>query len=253
MSVATRAALGLGAARALVDPGSGRFEEGRGQRIPSGHVRTPAQRAVDGERVTEGSSHLLPLRLTERIFRQPIKFLSRIAPRVLAFAGTGCGPRIAVQRRPMVRASTALFLCGAALRPESRSLAEAAPQLPPVLTLKAARALFRERGLDLMLAEANVVSAEGDFAAAGALPNPGVSLSASKSFGCMSSQDCNTKTYSIGLADNDLISNFVTGKRGLRKDFAGTALDAARRSRDDARRTLEFMLEQTFYQALLAS
>jgi outer membrane protein TolC len=153
----------------------------------------------------------------------------------------------------MVRASTALFLCGAALRPESRSLAEAAPQLPPVLTLKTARSLFRERGFDLMLAEANVVSAEGDFAAAGALPNPGVSLPASKNFGCMSSRDCNTKTYSIGLADNDLISNVVTGKRGLRKDFAGAALDAARRSRDDARRTLEFMLEQGFYQALVTA
>src|SRR6266446_6961244 len=109
MSVPTRAALGLGAACALVDPGSGRFEEGRGQRIPSGHVRNRAQRAVDVERVAEGSSHLLPLRLTERIFRQPIKFLSRIAPTVLAFTGSGCGPRIA-GKRPMVRASTALVL-----------------------------------------------------------------------------------------------------------------------------------------------
>src|SRR6266446_2509126 len=99
MSVATRAALGLGAACALVDPGSGRFEEGRAQRIPSGHVRTPAQRAVDVERVTEGSSHLLPLRLTERIFRQPIKFLSRIVALALAFAGSRVGRPIALQDR----------------------------------------------------------------------------------------------------------------------------------------------------------
>ena len=40
-------------------------------------------------------------------------------------------------------------------------------------------------GFDLLVAEANVASAEGDLAIAGALPNPGVSLSASKSFGSL--------------------------------------------------------------------
>jgi hypothetical protein len=107
-----------------------------------------------------------------------------------------------------------------------------------VLTLEKARELFLHRGFDMLIAEAAVVSAEGDFATASALPNPGVSLLASKNFGCMSAQDCNTRTYSVGLADNNLISNFATGKRGLRKDFAGAALEAARRSRDDAREPL---------------
>jgi cobalt-zinc-cadmium efflux system outer membrane protein len=122
-----------------------------------------------------------------------------------------------------------------------------------VLTLERAREIFRQRGFDLLVAEANVASAEGDLATAGALPNPGVSLSASKSFGCGGLQDCVTKSYGVGIADNALVSNLISGKRGLRKDFARAALEAARRSRDDAHRTLEFTLAQTFYQALLAS
>jgi cobalt-zinc-cadmium efflux system outer membrane protein len=119
--------------------------------------------------------------------------------------------------------------------------------------LERAREIFRQRGFDLLVAEANVASAEGDLATAGALPNPGVSLSASKSFGCGGLQDCVTKSYGVGIADNALVSNLISGKRGLRKDFARAALEAARRSRDDAHRTLEFTLAQTFYQALLAS
>jgi cobalt-zinc-cadmium efflux system outer membrane protein len=153
----------------------------------------------------------------------------------------------------MVRASTALLLCAAAVRAEPQPVAEAAPQLPSVLTLERAREIFRQRGFDLLVAEANVASAEGDLATAGALPNPGVSLSASKSFGCGGLQDCVTKSYGVGIADNALVSNLISGKRGLRKDFARAALEAARRSRDDAHRTLEFTLAQTFYQALLAS
>jgi cobalt-zinc-cadmium efflux system outer membrane protein len=153
----------------------------------------------------------------------------------------------------MVRATTALLLCAAAVRAEPQPVAEAAPQLPSVLTLERAREIFRQRGFDLLVAEANVASAEGDLATAGALPNPGVSLSASKSFGCGGLQDCVTKSYGVGIADNALVSNLISGKRGLRKDFARAALEAARRSRDDAHRTLEFTLAQTFYQALLAS
>jgi cobalt-zinc-cadmium efflux system outer membrane protein len=153
----------------------------------------------------------------------------------------------------MLGASATLLICAAAVPPETQSVGEAAPELPPVLTLEKARELFLHRGFDMLIAEAAVVSAEGDFATASALPNPGVSLLASKNFGCMSAQDCNTRTYSVGLADNNLISNFATGKRGLRKDSAGAALEAARRSRDDARRMLESTLEQSFYQALLAS
>ena len=125
-------------------------------------------------------------------------------------------------------------------------------QLPPVLTLGKALEIFRARGFDLLVAEANVRAASGDLSIAGSLPNPSLSLSAGKNFRCAASQDCTGVSYSASLFDNNLISNLVTGKRGLRKDVAQAAFEAARRSKDDAQRTLEFQLKQAYFQALLA-
>jgi len=153
----------------------------------------------------------------------------------------------------MFRAPIAIVLCAAAVRAEPQPASEPAPQLPPVLTLQKALEIFRQRGFDLLVAEASILSAEGDVTIAGALPNPGLSFSAGKNFQCSSSQDCSVISYSVGVSDNDLVSNFLTGKRGLRKDLARAALQAARRSRDDAQRTLEFTLKQSWYQALAAA
>lgn len=169
------------------------------------------------------------------------------------FAGTGSGPAIAPEVLPMLRVLTAVILGAAVAHAEPLAATEAEPELPSLLTLEKAREIFRQRGFDLLVADANVLSAQGDLAIAGALQNPGVSLSAGKNFDCAASQDCKVVSYSIGLSDSNLISNFLSGKHGLRKDFAKAALEAARRSRDDARRTLEFTLKQTFYQALLTS
>lgn len=143
---------------------------------------------------------------------------------------------------------TLLALCLAAAPVEADP-----PKLPPVLTLGKALEIFRARGFDLLVADANVLSASGDLTIAGGLPNPGLSFSAGKNFKCSASQDCTVISYSGSLADNNLISNFLTGKRGLRKDVAQAALEAARRSKDDAQRTLEFQLKQSWYQALLAA
>lgn len=129
---------------------------------------------------------------------------------------------------------------------------EQAPQLPPVLTLRRALELFRERGFDLLIAEANVRSASGDLSIASGLPNPSLALSAGKNFHCAAAQDCSVPSYSASIFDNFLVSNLLTGKRGLRMDVAEAALEAARRSRDDAHRTLEFLLKQAYFQALLA-
>jgi len=75
---------------------------------------------------------------------------------------------------------------------------------------------------------------------------------AGKNFDCASAQDCSVISYSGSVSDNFLVSNILTGKRGLRTDFASAALEAAHRSREDAHRTLEFLLKQSWYQALLA-
>ncbi len=129
---------------------------------------------------------------------------------------------------------------------------EPAPQLPAVLTLETALDIFHHRGLDLLIAEATVQSAEGDRIIAGAVPNPGLLLAGGKNFRCSGSQDCNVLSAAFGILDNFAISNLVTGKLRLRKEFAAAALEAARRSRDDAQRTLDFQVKQAYFQALLA-
>lgn len=112
--------------------------------------------------------------------------------------------------------------------------------------------IFRKRGFDLLVAEASVRSAEGDQIIASGVANPSLSGSAGKNFQCAATQDCSTVSYSVGIADNDVLSNFATGKYGLRKDIARAALAAARRSRDDAQRTLEFQVKQAYIAALQA-
>src|ERR1700753_4054378 len=52
-----------------------------------------------------------------------------------------------------------------------RASAEDAPQLPGELGLVQALTIFRSRGLDLLIADANIASAEGDVEVAGALNN----------------------------------------------------------------------------------
>jgi len=128
---------------------------------------------------------------------------------------------------------------------------EAAPPLPRPLTLRSALEIFRKRGFDLLVAEASVRSAEGDLVIAGAVPNPGLSGFAGRNFNCASTQDCSVVSYTVGVTDNNAVSDLVTGKRGLRKDVASAALSAARRSREDAHRTLEFQVKQAFTQVLL--
>jgi cobalt-zinc-cadmium efflux system outer membrane protein len=140
---------------------------------------------------------------------------------------------------------------GRALAVPPSSADEVAPPLPRPLTLAGALEVFRKRGFDLLVAEASVRSAEGDLVIAGAVPNPGLSGAAGKNFFCSSTQDCSVISYSVGLTDNNAISDLVTGKRGLRKDVAAAALSAARRSRDDAQRTLEFQVKQAYTQVLL--
>jgi len=151
---------------------------------------------------------------------------------------------------------TSLLLCAASALGPAASAQEpspdAAPALPEVLTLRRALEIFRERGFDLLVAEANVRSAEGDLVIASSIANPGLSLSVGKNFECAASQNCNTLSYSAGISDNNLLSTFISGKYELHKDVAAEALAAARRSRDDAQRTLEFQLKQAYLSALQA-
>jgi cobalt-zinc-cadmium efflux system outer membrane protein len=134
--------------------------------------------------------------------------------------------------------------------------------LPERLSLEDALAIFRERGLDLLTADAAVTGAEGDLRAAGAVANPTLSGSYGRSHTYGSCVDASgapapcqllpEAAVGVGLGDNAALSDWITGKRGLRKDVAHAALAAARLGRDDAARTLEAQVKTTFAQVVAA-
>ncbi|HEX4384661.1 MAG TPA: TolC family protein [Myxococcales bacterium] len=125
--------------------------------------------------------------------------------------------------------------------------------MPSVLTMDDALKLFRERGFDLLLSDAQVAAARGDERAAHAVANPQLGVSAGKSFdydpgAC---PGCSATAFSVGLTDPSALSDLFTGKRGLRIDTARAALAAARKSRDDALRTLSLQVRQAMLDAAL--
>jgi cobalt-zinc-cadmium efflux system outer membrane protein len=135
-----------------------------------------------------------------------------------------------------------------------------APRLPAKLTLNDSLRILRERGLDLLIAEAAVSSAEGDLRIAGAVPNPGLSLSYGTSFygSCTPASGFNCPapnpppSLTAGLSDSNALEDFLSGKRGLRKDVASAALEVAKLSRSDAERNLVFQVKEQFAQVILA-
>ncbi len=124
------------------------------------------------------------------------------------------------------------------------------PAVPARLALGDALRIFRERGLDLLIAEATVAGAEADVRAAGAVPNPLLSGSLGKSWSC-GPAGCPGPAWGAGLSDQAALSDVLSGKRGLRVDVARAALAAARLSRADAERTLSFQVKQQFLAALV--
>jgi cobalt-zinc-cadmium efflux system outer membrane protein len=134
------------------------------------------------------------------------------------------------------------------------------PTLPAHLGLDDAVQIFRQHGFGLLVAEAAVTSAEGDVRVAGAIPNPSLGPSFAHAFtynpndpSCVQSNaTCSANIYSIDLSDQAALSTVLSGKRGLRLKVAKAALAAARQSRVDAQRTLEFQVKQQYIQAVLA-
>jgi cobalt-zinc-cadmium efflux system outer membrane protein len=138
--------------------------------------------------------------------------------------------------------------------------------LPPKLSLDDALRIFRARGLDLLIAEASVTSAEGDLRIAHQVFNPNASYSIShifnynpldvcpvdKTTGFGGADACSANVHAITLGDSAAIEDAIVGKRGLRIAVAEAALRAARMARVDAQRTLELQLKAQYIQAVLA-
>ncbi len=130
------------------------------------------------------------------------------------------------------------------------------PQLPGTLTLDDALAIFRTHGLDLLIADAAITSADGDVTIADAIPNPALTLGFGRStyFSCGVPGGCPAppSLYSIQISDQAAIEDTLSGKRKLRVDVASAARRAAKLSREDAERTLAFPVKSQFEQVLVA-
>jgi len=127
--------------------------------------------------------------------------------------------------------------------------------LPSPLTLPEALRIFRERGFDLLISEMAVESARGELEIAGAFANPLLFASVGRSFNYdpNACAGCSSTQQAIGLSDQGVLFDLLINKRGLRRDAARAALEAARLGRADAQRTLQFQLKQQFLQASLAT
>ena len=130
-------------------------------------------------------------------------------------------------------------------------------EMPAQLSLDEALRIFRTRGLDLLIAEAAVASAEGDARIANAVPNPDVSFSYGRVIGNYSADvpgcaGCSANAWTAGVSDSAAILDTLSGKRALRLRVAKNALASARLARVDAQRTLEAQLKQQYVQVALA-
>ena len=141
------------------------------------------------------------------------------------------------------------------LVPPGAGAAEAPPpvHVPSELTLSAALALYRTSGLDLLLADAAVDSAQGDVRSAHAVANPSLGVTGGKSFVCEGScRWFGPPLWAFALGDQGALLDWVVGKRGLRIEVAEAALRSARALRADTERTTGSALKQQFVATLVA-
>jgi cobalt-zinc-cadmium efflux system outer membrane protein len=145
-------------------------------------------------------------------------------------------------------------------------------ELPQSLSLDDALRIFRTRGLELLIADANVKSAEGATKVAGAVPNPGLSGTWGKAFTYTPNDPscawgaggpnanttgnyakCGPWSWNVTMTDNAALEDSLSGKRDLRLRVARNALAAAKMSRRDAERTLAFQVEGAYLQVAQAT
>jgi cobalt-zinc-cadmium efflux system outer membrane protein len=149
---------------------------------------------------------------------------------------------------------TILLVGAASLAPEDA--------IPERLTLPEAEEIFLARGLDLLIAQFGAQGAEGDLKAAGAHPNPGLSLgitytpaTSSDVFysGIQQNAPVSLWGFSVGLTDNAAIMDQLSGKRSLRIEAASKAAAAARLNIDEVRRVELTQLRVAYVTAVLAT
>lgn len=149
-----------------------------------------------------------------------------------------------------IRAFATILILAAAAPARANPVPEPT-RLPEMVTLDDALKIFRQRGLDLLIADAAVYSAEGDVKLAGAVPNPNWQAGYYR----LLFQNNIFETHNgwfAGIGDSYAIEDSLSGKRHLRLKTARAALAAAKMSRADAQRTLEFQVKNVYISAVLA-
>ena len=194
-----------------------------------------------------------------------------MTPKLLEIAqprawSAGCLRPCAMKRRvrPRVqraKALTVLVAVGLAVANASAAESDAAPvppsaaaaDVPNSLLLDDALRIFRARGFDLLLVEAQVKAGEADEIAASAVPNPGINagISVAPSYRPDTTSGacdgCSGLGFSVGVTDNAaIIGDTLAGKRAARRSVAQAALAALKMNRVDALRVLEFSVKQQY-------
>ena len=153
---------------------------------------------------------------------------------------------------------TACAVAALAILAPSALAAEVAAPVVSATTLSQAEALsiFRARGLDLLIADAAVRSAEGEAAVASRIANPQVSVGFGPTFdydasapGC---SGCSRLSVQAAIGDSGAVFDVLSGKRRLRSDIAYAALAAARLNRADASRVLSSLVKQAYTRVAVA-
>ncbi|MGD0526181.1 MAG: TolC family protein [Polyangiaceae bacterium] len=134
-------------------------------------------------------------------------------------------------------------------RADADGVVPQAVEIPQQLTLDQSIQILRTRSLDVLIAEAAVRSAEGDETAASAVPNLALSLGYGRvlpPYSVSGCSGCSANQYTIGLADQAAIEDSLSGKRDLRIKVAHAALQAAKLSRNDALRNIQFQVKSAY-------
>lgn len=168
----------------------------------------------------------------------------------VAFASTSSAQKPPKGPTPLSpAASTASAPAPPPSPPELIELPPIVEQAPQPISLEDAIKTFHARGFDLLLADAEVRAAEADVASAGYIPNPALSLAYGRVVDPKWNDNgggASPNSYAVGLSDQAAIFDSLAGKRGLRKDVARAALAAAKMTRIDAYRTLDFLLKEQY-------
>lgn len=143
---------------------------------------------------------------------------------------------------------------------ERNAAADVVPKsepLPEPLTLEDAIRVFRKQGLDLLISDAGVRSAEGAVKIAGASPNPLLSLSGGSaitysktpesSANCLlNGAVCTPWIFNVGISDNAALLDYLSGVKGARVRVALNNLASTKMSRADTERNMLFAVKSAY-------